>query len=177
MARLREMFSLTPPQSVASSSGESDIISSSNSDNPIFDINNDHSVTMITPGKIPALFESAFSFTKAELLRLIEGPKSFKSPKNKKESTNHNLTMQELKTALKTMVEEVDSLKEACCAVEDQYRDTTLKCTYDMKRSMGILFRLQQYTINVGYIKKENERLLRDKKYKCIILYIPYIKI
>ena len=124
---------------------------------------------------ISNLFDRAFTFTRLELQRLVEGQAPATGTKQlftgrilgqgsaEGNTGNQNVLIQELKTALKTLVEEVDALKIACVNVERKYKDATEQATYDLRRSMNILFRLQQQTSLLDLLKSEKEKLLVDK--------------
>lgn len=126
-----------------------------------------------TEGRIHALFETGFSFTKLELLRLIDGQvastiRSVGLPARmirgqSDQQGNQNSLIQELKTALKTVLEEVDQLKGQCVAVEKMYKEATIQATSDLKQSMNILFRLQQQTSVLEQVSNEKEKLTLEK--------------
>ena len=124
-------------------------------------------------GKIADLFESGFSFTKLELYRLLEGsnfPASkvssmFQIKRSPTDFINQNSLIQELKTALKTVLEEVDVLKVECCTVENQYRESAKLCSFDLRKSMNVLYKLQQTSAFLDDTTKVKYRLDVEKRY------------
>eukprot|EP01041_Mallomonas_annulata_P005822 gene5822-11745_t len=130
-------------------------------------------------GKISHLFESAFSFTKLELSRLLDGPTNTTSAQSQgisklfpigitKSSTdisnsNQNTLIQELRTALKTILDEIEALKTDCCIVEECYRKTSKDCAFNLRKGMNVLYRLQQYISALDGMKKEKNELIKEK--------------
>lgn len=149
-------------------------------DNDILDDDISKPAALVSDGKIKALFENGFSFTKLELQRLLAiTPNESHSSKitnniltiggtkrtiqHPTDVGNQNAAVQELKTALKTVLEEVDELKKNCCQVERNYKQSTMQATYDLRQSMNILFKLQQQTSLLEKVSVEKDKLKIDK--------------
>jgi len=120
---------------------------------------------------ISSLFERAFSFTPMELQRLIDGNHSQSNTTNyaglligsQPDTSNQNSLIQELKTALKTLLKEIEELKSSCLTVERKYKDVTLRATYDLRKSMNILFKMQQQSSQLQSVTDERNKLATDK--------------
>lgn len=113
------------------------------------------------------LFDTGFSFTKSELLKLIDGYNTTTTPNSSNyyfsQKGNQNALIQELKTALKTVVEECEQIKVKCCEVERTYKHLTAQAAFDLKQSMNILFKLQQQTQLLEQANASKDKLSFEK--------------
>ena len=113
-----------------------------------------------SPLKIEELFDSHFSKSKEELLQIIEPrPNSIKSRRNIEPTT-----IEELRVILKTMLEEIETLKYKCIVVENRYKEATITASRELQESMNILFKLQQKTASLEDSSKTVEKLTHEIK-------------
>ena len=82
------------------------------------------------------------------------------------EATNQNALIQELKTELKTVTDDLEKLRAGCVKVETKYRETTVLASQELKKSMNILFKLQMRTTSLEESQKENTKLSRNITYE-----------
>jgi hypothetical protein len=107
--------------------------------------------------KLEDLFETQFTTNLDDLMELAEAP----APSNPKQQ---NAAFQELKTALHTLVCDIEDLKPKCLAVEERYKEATISASRELQQSMNILFQLQQRTAALEDTSKEVKKLTEDKK-------------
>ena len=121
---------------------------------------------------LSTLFESGFSIPRVQLKRLIEGQPNFFSNRvpprpgfiskvtlGVSESGNQNALIQELKSALKTVVDEIEILEKNCIQVETLYKETTQKAARELRKSMNVLYELQQKRVKLDAAEQENKKL------------------
>eukprot|EP00607_Mallomonas_marina_P004266 CAMPEP_0182430758 /NCGR_PEP_ID=MMETSP1167-20130531/43106_1 /TAXON_ID=2988 /ORGANISM="Mallomonas Sp, Strain CCMP3275" /LENGTH=1258 /DNA_ID=CAMNT_0024616217 /DNA_START=101 /DNA_END=3877 /DNA_ORIENTATION=- len=134
----------------------------------------------VVGNEISTLFDRAFSYSKLELDKLVDGniqssrvaaPRSspFGTPFGFKgtllavsDQSNQNALIQELKTALKTLMEEVKHLRENCIEIENKYKDITNSAADELQKSMNILYKLQMKTASLDESERIQKKLSRD---------------
>lgn len=107
------------------------------------------------PLKIEELFATHFSRNLEELYQIAEP----------RRSSNEAVTIDSLRNILKTVLDEIETLKEKCMAVETRYKEATLTASRELQESMNILFKLQQKTATLEDSSKAVEKLTYDLKY------------
>eukprot|EP01041_Mallomonas_annulata_P001763 gene1763-3410_t len=123
---------------------------------------------------IANLFDSAFSYTKLELSKLYDPNTNavlqktaafgFKSKilGGGTDQGNQNALIQALKSALKTILEEVDILRSNCISIEHKYKETTILASQELQKSMNILYKLQMKTASLDESERIQKKLTRD---------------
>lgn len=123
------------------------------------------SASRSAPLKIEELFDSHFSRSMDDIYALLDPSRaSAVSPSSKGRSNSENLTNENLKSILKTVLDEIDSLKIKCMAVENRYKEATITASRELQESMNILFKLQQKTATLEDSSKAVDRLSHDLK-------------
>lgn len=123
--------------------------------------NSSRNFNKTSPLKIEELFESHFTKSKDEILQLIEPSRSSLS-KNRR--SPEPLTIEDLKSLLKNILEEIETLKYKCIVVENRYKEATITASRELQESMNILFKLQQKTASLEDSSKAVEKLTHDLK-------------
>lgn len=118
--------------------------------------------TAISNNKISALFDTTLSYTKEDINRLVEGGSR---PGHASKDGNQNPVIQELKTTLKTVFEELEVLRNKCDEVELRYKEATITASQELQQSMNILFKLQQKTAHFEDSSSTVDKLKDDLKY------------
>jgi hypothetical protein len=117
------------------------------------------------PLKIEELFDTHFTRNMDEIYALLDPSRSPTSPSSRgRNNISETLTMETLKTILKTVLEEIESLKQKCMAVENRYKEATITASRELQESMNILFKLQQKTATLEDSSKAVDRLSHDLK-------------
>jgi len=114
--------------------------------------------------EIADLFNTSFSYSRMELNRLIDNNTiNFKGAPSlgfttklhgSFDSGNQNALVQDLKTALKTHLAEIDTLKHSCLKVEEQYHTAVTNATAELRHSMNVLYKLQEKTTSLEEAEK-----------------------
>ena len=128
-----------------------------------------------SPNAIANLFEAPFAnYSKLELNRLVDGgvltarvnattkTQGFKSKVlGISDNGNQNAQIQELKTALKSVLDGVETLKKGCIEAEKHYKQTTIDANKELRKSMNILYDLQQKKAQLQESEEEQKKLSR----------------
>jgi hypothetical protein len=116
------------------------------------------------PLKIEELFESHFSRRPEELLQIVELRTSPSSSPRSRSGNPETVSIDDLRNLLRTVVEEIGTLKQKCMTVESRYKEATITASRELQDSMNILFKLQQKTATLEDSSKAVERLSHDLK-------------
>jgi hypothetical protein len=121
------------------------------------------------PLKIEELFDTHFTRNMDELYALLDPSRSSSavspSSRGRNNSNNsENITLESLRNILKNVLDEIQSLKHKCMAVENRYKEATITASRELQESMNILFKLQQKTATLEDSSKTVDRLSHDLK-------------
>jgi predicted outer membrane repeat protein len=122
------------------------------------------------PLKIEELFDTHFSRSPDELLQILEQRQTTPTSSSRNRGGNvETMTTEDLRAILRTVIDEIGSLKHKCMAVESRYKEATITASRELQDSMNILFKLQQKTATLEDSSKTVDRLSHDLKYKKIL--------
>lgn len=124
------------------------------------EINSETSESLVSflKGSIRTKFESIIQFTDPEIKKLL----SLGSATTKFGLGNSNEVNQTLKTNIKTLWEQLNEFLRFCIEIEEEYKDTTQKAAEELRKSMNILFQLQQMKVELELKDKDIKKLRRD---------------
>lgn len=127
------------------------------------------SVMAPTIGSIRTKFESIVHYTDPEINRILSlggssaksGLSGFLTSKSSGQG-NINPDLAELKYNIKTMWDELNEFLKYCIDKEDEYKDHTRHATDELRKSMNIIFQLQQMKVELEQKDKDIKKLRRD---------------